>query len=93
MKRHFQPLPGNPDEAVAYRAKATLCRITTILFAFTSGMALVSAYHAHQRNERAVSYFAQSVTYASLCVVFIALARRKAREGEAKNDSSANHPK
>lgn len=80
-------MPANP------RTVATIFRTAGILFALTSGVTAFSACRAHQRGEDAAFYVAQSVTYIALCVVFIALARIKAKASQPQKDVSPNNPK
>ena len=79
-------MPLNP------RTRITLLRIAAIIFALTAGHALFMAYQAHQQNEKARAYIAQTVIYASLCIAFITIARRKRREIQADENASPKNP-
>jgi hypothetical protein len=79
-------MPLNP------RTRITLLRIAAITFALTAGHALFMAYQAHQQNEKTRSYIARTVIYASLCIVFIGVARRKRRAIQADENASSKNP-
>ena len=80
-------MPLNP------RTRITLLRITAIIFALAAGHALFMAYEAHQQNEKARTYIAQAMIYATLCIVFISVAaRRKRRAIQADKDASSKNP-
>ena len=80
-------MPANP------RTKVTLLRIAAILFALSSAVAAFTAYSAHQSGEHAAIYVKQSVIWLSLCVVFLSVARIKARASQPQKDVSPNNPK
>ena len=79
-------MPLNP------RTRITLLRIVAIIFALVAGHALFMAYQAHQQNEKARTYIAQTVIYASVCIAFIRIARRKRREIQADENASPKNP-
>ena len=74
-------MPINP------RTKITLLRIAVIVFALNSAVALVGAYEAHQENKNVKSYIAQAVIYFAVCIAFVRIIKRKARQAE-QGDSS-----
>ena len=75
-------MPLNP------KAKVTLLHIPAILFALAGACALVAAFEDHKRT-----HIAQSVLWFSLCIVFLANARRnkrkaiQSRQGDSSNTS------
>ena len=79
-------MPANP------RTKVTLLRIAAILFALASAIAAFTAYSAHQSGEHAAIYVKQSVIYLSVCVVFLATARIKAKAIQPQKNVSPNDP-
>lgn len=62
------------------RTLVILYRITGALFALASGMNAFSAYREHQKAQPSGFYIAMAVTYAALCVVFLALGSIKSRK-------------
>jgi hypothetical protein len=74
------------------RTVITLFRIAAIIYALTAIASLVSAYEAHQRNEKARTYVAQAVTWFSLCIVFMSVAGIKGRAIPADENASPKNP-
>jgi hypothetical protein len=70
------------------KTKVTLVRIAAIFYAIAGGFALVAAFEDHKRT-----HIAQSVLWVSLCIVFLANARRnkrkaiQSRQGDSSNKS------
>ena len=79
-------MPINP------RTKVTLLRIAASLFALSSAVAAFVAYSAHQSGEPAAMYVKLSVIWLSVCVVFLAVARIKAKASQPQKDVSPNDP-
>ena len=75
-------MPSNPKTAVKR------LRIAAILFALVAVVDLAVAYDAHRIGEHWTIYIQLAVIWASLCVVFLSLARmrqrRAAQSGEEK---------
>jgi hypothetical protein len=74
------------------RTRITLLRIAAIIFALNAIFALAAAYEAHQRNEKARTYIARTVLYASLCIVFLNVSRIRRKAIQADEDASQKNP-
>jgi hypothetical protein len=74
------------------RTRITWLRIAAIIFALNSIFALAAAYEAHQRNGKMRTYIARTVLYASLCIVFLNVARIRREAIQAYEDASPKNP-
>jgi len=71
---------------VKLKTKVTLLRIAAVLSALAGGLALVAAFEDHKRT-----HIAQSVLWFSLCIVFLANARRNKRKAiQSQQGDSSN---
>ena len=77
-------MPFNPKTA------AKRLRIAAIMFALVAGVDLLVAYDAHRLGEHWTIYIKQAVMSASLCIVFLSLARIRQRRAAQSGEERAS---
>jgi len=62
-------------------------RIAAIIFALNAILTLAAGYEAHQEGKNARAYIARTVIWASACIAFITIARKRRRAIQADEDA------
>jgi hypothetical protein len=74
------------------RTRITLLLIAAIIFALTAILSFLAFYEAYQAGEKTRTYLARAVLYASLCIVFLNVARIRRRAIQADENASSKNP-